>query len=179
MSRIDWDTMLSGLESQRTGLEQELADVDAVIHAVRQRSAPKVSVAEITRPRGNGTKAKPAAKASSNGKGRSRVGLTDDQRATLRAQWESGTGAKIIAARLKITTALLYYYVKTNGWKRPGTAKASRPNPGVAAPPAAAAPTPKGDKLSGEVRCTNEEECGRMTAFDPCSYCGVKLKRKW
>ena len=128
-----------------------VADVAAVIHAVRQRSAPKVSIASMQRPHANKTKGKHSPKAVTIGKPKKRQGLTDDQRATLRTQWESGTDAKVIAARLKITTALLYYYVQSNGWKRPAKAKPLNPKSGAAAP-AAGAPTkqPVGEQLRQE-----------------------------
>jgi hypothetical protein len=57
-SRIDWDDMVSDLEGQKTALETELADVEAVLDVVRKRAAPKVRVADVaTRPKaGNGKK---------------------------------------------------------------------------------------------------------------------------
>jgi len=175
MSRIDWDAMLVGLTDQRTALEVELADVDAVIHAVRQRSAPKGSIASIQRPRANGTKRKPVAKAAPAGKTK-RQGLSDDQLVTLKTQYADGTPANQIAARLKITKALLYYYVKTRGFKRKEKQKPG-PKTGAAAVPAAAAPTERmGEKLAGKVRCTS---CDLWTEYDPCENCGKKLKRNW
>lgn len=167
MGSIDWDTMLAGLQDQRTGLAQELADVDAVIDAVRQRAAPKVAIADLRQTRSNGTK-----KTAPAGKAKRRVGLTDDQLATLKTQYAHGTDVAAIAARLQISTANLYYYVKSRGFKR-GKEKTSRPNPG-----AAPVQEQAGTQLSGSVKCTNPE-CGSWTDYDPCRKCGKPLKRKF
>lgn len=162
MTRIDWDVMLAGLEQQRTGLEQELADVDAVIDAVRQRAAPKVSVADIQRPHGNGTKGKRAPKSSTKGRG-----VDAQVLARIRQQYEAGVPIKQIKEARGHSGNWVYQLASDGKWKRP--------NPGAAAKPAAAAP--KGEQLSGNVRCTNPE-CGQWTAFDPCQSCGKKLNRK-
>lgn len=168
VTRIDWDVMLAGLEQQRTGLAQELADVDAVIATVRQRAAPSVRVADITTPRGNGTKGKRAAKSKTDRHGQG--GKIDDAvLAPMRKQYEAGVAVDAIAKGSGRSIDVIYYYAKSRKWKRP--------NPGAAAKSAAAAPTPKGEPLSGNVRCPNPA-CGQWTAFDPCQSCGKKLNRK-
>jgi hypothetical protein len=163
VNRIDWDTMLAGLEQQRTGLEQELADVDAVIDAVRRRSAPKVRIADVSK----GTL--PARKAAKNGKRDGRSTLTDAQLKAMREQFERGDSAEAIGKKFGVTDSAVYLRAKKGGWKRP--------NPGAAASPAAAAPTERmAEKLAGRVRCTS---CDLWTEYDPCENCGKKLKRNW
>jgi len=170
VTHIEWGSMLAGLEQQRTGLEQELADVDAVIQIARQRSAPRVAIADLTKPRAtNGRKirgqkiAKPAPKAAPSGK------LSPDQVVRMSELYEAGKSVDEIATRFKVTTAAVYYYASSRKWKRP--------NPGAAAKPAAAAPTERmAEKLAGRVRCTS---CDLWTDYDPCENCGKKLKRGW
>lgn len=171
MSRIDWNEMLTGLEKQRSGIAQELADVDAVIETVRQRAAPKVSVAALQRPR---------AKPSKNGAPKQGQGIKVDPAtlAPLREQYERGVPVAVIAKKVGKTASTIYGYASVYKWRRPGVEeKLSRPNPGAAASPAAAAPIEQTrEELSGQVRCTN---CDLWTRFDPCSNCGKKLKRNW
>ena len=153
MSRIDWQTMLAGLEQQRTGLEQELADVDAVIATVRQRSAPKVSLADVVKP----TPTRKAA--ATNGKRDGRSTLTDVQLTAMRERFERGDSAKVIGKKFGVTNSAVYLRAKQGGWKRPK-----------------APAEPKGEKLAGNVRCTS---CDLYTSYDPCEKCGKKLKRNW
>lgn len=61
----------------------------------------------------------------------------------------------------------IYQLAHDGHWKRPA-------GPGVKATPAK--PEPKGEKLSGSVRC---DHCEVMTEYDPCQACGKKLTRKW
>ena len=165
MSSIDWGAMLAGLEQQKTGLEQELADVDAVIDAVRQRSAPKVRVSDLA-------KGTPSAKRNGAKGGRASSAETDQARAKARKLYETGVAVEVIGKQLGRSGQTIYGWASVGKWKRP--------NPGAAAPAAAApAKTPAGEQLGGSVKCTSPA-CGAWTDYDPCRVCGVKLKRdKW
>jgi len=167
VTRIDWDAMLAGLEQQKAGLEQEVADVDAVIHAVRQRAAPKVSIADVQRPRANGSKKSGAGKVGSNTRASSED--TDKAKAAAKKRYERGDGVNDIAKDSGRSVQTIYGWASAGAWKRP--------NPGAAASPAAAAPTEsKRETLPGKVRCTS---CDLWTEHDPCDHCGKKLKRNW
>ena len=157
--RIDYDVLLADLTQQRTGLEQELADVDAIIDAVRKRAGPKVAIADVTR-------AAPM-KGPRSGAKRKRAGkLTDEQLAKMRAQFERGVNAKEIGKAFGVTDSAVYLRANALGWKRPKRGAA-----------AAAAPVkpPAGEQLPGSVRCPH---CSIMTDYDPCRACGKKV-RKW
>lgn len=159
----------------KEGLVQELADVDAVLAAIRKRAAPAVGIYVETKSRPtNGRTPSKKAPAKAAAKPAAQTGkLSPDQVVRMGEMFEAGKPVDEIAKRFKVTDAGVYYYAKSRKWKRP--------NPGVAAPPAAAAPvaTPAGQQLSGSVRCTNPE-CGAWTDYDPCRKCGEKLKRaKW
>jgi len=149
--------MLAQLEQQRILLDQERADVDAVIETVRRRAGLVVPAGLRLPPALNdGPKRKPAkAAAASNGKSK----ITPAQIATMRRLFESGASSAEICKAAKVTDATIYRRAKMEGWKRP---KAEKP--------------PKGEQLSGSVRCNH---CGTMTDYDPCRSCGKKLTRKW
>lgn len=116
MSRIDWDTMLAGLEQQRTGLEQELADVDAVIDAVKQRTRTPLSL----RP-ARATAAKKPAKNGHAKKATPANGIAD--RDTLKAQakvlYEKGEVIEEIAKAVGKSSVTVYGWASAGGWKRP------------------------------------------------------------
>lgn len=178
MSRMDWDVMVADLEEKRTAAAQELADIDAVIAAVRQRANGDAPPAPKKAKRAKKLKSAPSPQhAKGNGTGQDKI--TPDQLATMRTQFEAGVKVGEICKRVGVSDATVYNRAKAGHWKRPGKAKATRPNLGVAASPAAAAPAQQtaGTQLSGSVKCTNPE-CGAWTSHDPCSKCGVKLKRK-
>lgn len=102
--------------------------------------------------------------------------LSDEQLARMRKLFEAGHVIDAIAKEFDVSGPTVSNRAKTGGWKRPARATAA---PKVTAPAAPSAPrATSGHQLSGDVRCTNED-CGRMTNTDPCSYCGTKLKRKW
>jgi len=163
MGRVDWTDMLTTLEGQRTGLEQELADVDAVIHAVRQRQAPNGSVVKPTKAR------KTAAKPKSNGKADGRSRITEAQLVEMQKLYERGDDASAIGKKFGVTNSAVYLRAKAGRWQRPKS--------GATASPAAAAPAdPKRETLPGKVRCTS---CDLWTEYDPCEHCGKKLKRNW
>jgi len=162
VSRINWDEMLAGLERQRISAAEELADIDAVIDTVRQRAAPKVRVAELLKP-------KPAAHKNGAKPSRASSAETDQAKLQAKKRYERGDSTNDIAKQSGRSVQTIYGWASEGKWKRPNT--------GAAVVPAAAAPTPKGEQLSGSVRCTNPE-CGQWTDFDPCRSCGKKLNRK-
>lgn len=164
VNAIDWPAMIAQLEQQRAALDQERADVDAVLEIVRRRAGPAVTVAALQE----------AARVPRNGKKATKQDkISAAQIATMRAMWEKGSPGMAIAKAAKVSDATVYARAKAGGWKRPKS--------GVAVSPAAAAPvkTPAGEQLAGSVKCTNPD-CGVMTDRDPCQRCGVKLRRnKW
>jgi len=164
---INWDEMLAGLEQQRTGLEQELADVDAVIDVVKKKRG---GVAIVSRPRVKAAKpVKVAAKSKSNGKTDGRSRITEAQLVEMQKLYERGDDATAIGKKFGVTNSAVYLRAKAGRWQRPKS--------GATASPAAAAPAePKRETLPGKVRCTS---CDLWTETDPCSNCGKKLKRNW
>lgn len=153
--------MLAQLEQQRTALDAERQDIDAVIETVRRRAGLVVPAALPP-----ARAAKKAQRPTANGK----RGADPKTLASIRKQYEAGVPiAKIPEARGH-SGNWIYQLASDGGWKRP--------KPGAAASPAAVAAVPKGHALSGSVKCPNPE-CGGWTDFDPCRKCGQPLKRKW
>ena len=167
-SRIDWDDMVSDLEGQKTALETELADVEAVLDVVRKRAAPKVRVADVaTRPKaGNGKKPAAAKPVKTRASGDD----AEKAKATAKKMYERGDVVNEIAKAVGRSVQTVYTWASAEKW--------DRPNPGAASPAAAAPVKPAaGTPLSGNVRCTNPE-CGAWTDHDPCRTCGKMLRRK-
>ena len=110
---INWDAMLAELEQQRTVGEQELADLDNVIHAVKQRSRKTLSLRPLAPKKasknGHGKKAK-----SSNG-GADRDAL----KAQAKLLYEKGEGIEDIAKAVGKSSVTVYGWAGAGGWKRP------------------------------------------------------------
>lgn len=164
VSAIDWPAMLAQLEHQRAAIDEERADIDAVIETIRRRAGPKVTVAALhglqraPARHGHATKKAPA---SVGGKGQAKI--SDAQLTSMRTQWERGDAAVAIAKAVKVSDATVYARAKAGKWKRPKKSDSAKVK------------EPAGTKLPGRVRCTS---CDVMTEYDPCEHCGSKLKRK-
>lgn len=171
MSVIDYPAMLAQLEQQRTALEEEANDLDAVIDTLRRRAQLAVPAKPVPAAKpANRAKPKPKKPSGGNG-GRASGAETDAAKAQAKKLWEKGTPVDQIAKTVGRAVGSIYAWSSDGKWQRP--------KPGAAAP-AAAAPTkePAGEKLSGSVRCTNPK-CGSWTDYDPCRSCGQPLKRTW
>lgn len=163
MSAVDWDVLIGELSAKRSATAQELADIDAVLAVARARASGIPAPAK----RGKGKPARARAVTKKPAKNGQRPRLDAAAMAVIQKQYEAGADVGEIARKAGKSVAGIYYYASSRGWKRPDAAK----------PAAKAPPTPKGQQLSGSVKCTNPD-CGVMTDYDPCRRCGKKLARK-
>lgn len=168
VSRIDWPAMIAQLEQERAALDEQRADVDAVIDVVRRRAGPAATIAAIQQiqrapahqdgKRAAKAKPTPKGKPARNGgpTGKRQDNISASQIARIRRGWEAGEPATAIAKAAKVSDVTVRNRAKAGGWQRPKKA-------------------PQGVQLSGSTRCTS---CDVMTSTDPCEHCGSKLKRK-
>lgn len=105
--------MLTGLEQQRTGMEQELADLDVVIHAIKQRSRKPLTLraAAVRKPSQNGH-----AKKTRSAKG---GGDRDALKAQAKLLYEKGEVVEEIAKAVDKSSVTIYGWASAGGWKRP------------------------------------------------------------
>lgn len=172
VNAIDYPALLAQLEQQRAASVQEIADLDVIIAAVRQRAGHVVPVLPPARRPGpqRGTGANQHT-SGGNGKRANQHVKTiapDAARAQARPLYERGDSVAAVAKAVGRSEGTVYSWASTGAWKRPK---------GHAAEPGAAPVPDDRTKLAGSVRCTNPE-CGVYTDYDPCTKCGKKLKRK-
>lgn len=172
MSAIDYPGLLAQLEQQRAAAVQEIADLDVIIPAVRQRAGRVVPVGlTLAPPR---PVAKPTPNGGANGTPKKRPTAEtrgnphDPKWNQAHRDYAAGKPVAEIAKAAGCSVATIYTRASEGKWERPKGHDAPLVK--------TAAVVPQGHKLSGTVRCNH---CERMTGYDPCEHCHKTLTRKW
>lgn len=179
VSAINWPAMLASLEQQRAALDDERADIDAVIETVRRRAGPQVTIAAIQQTqRAHGGNGKRLTRAATTSK------VTGAQWQQARHWWDDGMAGDEIGRRLGVTGVSIREHARRHDWparKRkyaspPVAAAAPKPaeKPAPRAKPGNAAAPATGEQLSGSVRCPH---CSTWTDYDPCRSCGKPVRK--